>query len=208
MVSIIIIDKIDFSPLENYHIAETFKVLMQKEYNILSNFNSSEFRIIRKRIIEVVLATDMTNHSRNLSSLKNKLSYAEINNGENVSKIILDEDNSITFENQQLVLNNILHTADISNPAKLSYIYNQWVNYVFEEFFNQGDLEMKANLSISMLCDRKTTDITKSQIGFIKFVVKPSFDCLMLIAPEIKTYNDYINKNLKMYEDKAKSSEI
>ena len=180
---------------------------MNKEYNILSNFNSSEFRLIRKRIIEVVLATDMTNHSRNLSALKNKLAYAEISNGENVSRIIHDEDNSITFENQQLVLNNILHTADISNPAKLSNIYNKWVEFVFEEFFNQGDLEKKANISVTMLCDRLTTDITKSQIGFIKFVVKPSFDCIMLIAPEIKTYNDYLNKNLKMYEDKVTNND-
>ncbi len=180
---------------------------MIKENNILSNFNSSEFRILRKRMIEAVLSTDMTNHSRNISTLKNKIAFANISNGENVYRLIDDEDNSNKFDNQQLVLNNILHTADISNPAKLSHVYKKWIGYIFDEFFIQGDLERKESLVITMLCDRDTTDINKAQIGFIKFVVKPSFDCLMLISPEIKTYCENIDKNLKMFEEEIKEKD-
>lgn len=36
-----------------------------------------------------------------------------------------------------------------------------------------------------MLCDRKTTNISKSQIGFIDFVVKPYFVALTQIMPEM-----------------------
>jgi cAMP-specific phosphodiesterase 4 len=40
-------------------------------------------------------------------------------------------------------------------------------------------------LEITMLCDRKTTNISKSQVGFIDFVVKPYFEALTVILPEM-----------------------
>jgi hypothetical protein len=38
-------------------------------------------------------------------------------------------------------------------------------------------------LDITMLCDRKTTNIARSQIGFIDFVVMPYFDVLAQFLP-------------------------
>jgi hypothetical protein len=181
---------------------------MKPEYNILKNFSSSEFRIVRKRIIEGILATDMTNHSKNLSLLKNKLTVSEINNGENVSQIIENKDSSVKFDNQQLVLNNLLHASDISNPGKISKVYKKWVELVFVEFFYQGDCEKKEKLPISLLCDRETTHIGKSQIGFIKFVTKPTFECIKSLFPEINPYLENMAKNLKMYEDDVKKEEL
>ena len=188
------------------HISETFKLLTNPKFNILSKLNPSEFRLLRKRMIESVLATDMSNHSKYLTALKNKITIAEIKEGNDIYKIIEDNDPIKRFENQQLVLNNIIHAADISNPAKLSSVYRKWVDLVFVEFFDQGDLEKKENLTVTILCDRVTTDISKAQIGFIKFVVKPTFEAIGCLSPEIKTYIEYINKNLKMYEDIVKNS--
>jgi hypothetical protein len=42
------------------------------------------------------------------------------------------------------------------------------------------------SLEISMLCDRKTTNVAKSQIGFIDFVVVPYFDALSKILPDMQ----------------------
>ncbi len=154
-------------------------------------------------MIEAVLATDMTNHSNNLSILKNKIAAVDIYDGLNIDKLINDEESN-KFNNQQIILNNIIHSADISNPAKLSHIYKKWVGLVFEEFYHQGDIERAEGLQITTLCDRNTTNIPKSQVGFIKFVVKPSFECLANIAPGIRRYLDYIGINLKMYEDEVK----
>jgi len=198
----------DYSPLENYHLAESFKILMKPEYDILAHFTSPEFRIIRKRIIESVLATDMSQHSKSISALKNKINVHDIKNGENVSAIIDSTDSSVKFDNQQLILNNILHTADISNPAKISKVYKKWVELVFVEFFYQGDCEKKEGLSVSLLCDREITHISKAQIGFIKFVVRPTFDCLKVIIPEINAYVEFINKNLRNYEEEVRKEEV
>ena len=104
-----------------------------------------------------------------------------------------------TFENQQAVLNMIIHCADISNPAKPSQIQKTWVDLIFMEFFKQGDLEKSQGLPISLLCDRTTTNIDKSQIGFMNFVVIQTFDCLIYAIPEISQYMETMKSNLKKY---------
>jgi len=50
-------------------------------------------------------------------------------------------------------------------------------------------------LDISMLCDRKTTNVSKSQIGFIDFVVMPYFDGLTKILPQMQFAIDSMKKN-------------
>lgn len=45
---------------------------------------------------------------------------------------------------------------------------------VLEEFFRQGDLEASMGLPYSPLCDRHTTHVAESQIGFIDFIVEVS----------------------------------
>jgi len=54
---------------------------------------------------------------------------------------------------------------------------------LFEEFFQQGDLEKDQGLQISMLCDRETTNVALSQPGFIGFVSLPLFNNLANIMP-------------------------
>ena len=43
------------------------------------------------------------------------------------------------------------------------------------EFFEQGDKEKAMKLPVSPMCDRATTAIPKTQIGFIDFVVQPLY---------------------------------
>lgn len=185
--------------LENYHVAEAFKVLLKKECNILKNIRKEEFTLIRQRIIEAVLSTDMANHARHLSMLKNRLESEDIKEGKNIDHLLSDNP-SKNFEIQQVIINMIVHCADISNPCKPKKVYFKWIDLVFEEFFDQGDREKVVGLPVSMLCDREKIDINKSQIGFINFVVKPSFECLGNLLPEIIEYRINMNDNLKTIE--------
>ena len=94
-----------------------------------------------------------------------------------------------------------LHCSDISNPAKPSRVSTLWTQRVYAEFFKQGDLEKEKGLPVSLLCDRDTTDINKAMIGFINFVVKPSFEILVNIVPECNAYLTNIKQNLIFYEN-------
>jgi hypothetical protein len=73
----------DISVLENFHIASSFKILSKDETNILKNFKEEEYRIIRKRIIEGILSTDMANHQKVLANVKAKIGEFQIDKGVN-----------------------------------------------------------------------------------------------------------------------------
>lgn len=199
--------KIDSSVLESYHIAETFKVLKNPKNNIFEDLKSEEYRIIRKRIIEGILHTDMHSHSKHLLRLKNKLESLNINKGKNLNKFIEGENMNIIFDNQQQVLGFTLHSCDISTASKESKICLEWRDLLFKEFFHQGDIEKKHGFTPSMLCDRVTTKIHESQIGFISFLVKPTFELLLDIFPEIYTLMSNIKKNLRMFQKLAAEEE-
>jgi hypothetical protein len=57
-----------------------------------------------------------------------------------------------------------------------------------EEFFKQGDEEARRGLPISMFMDRKTTIVSKCQIGFIDYIVTPLYE----------VWDGYMNKNGKL----------
>lgn len=198
MVSAIKLSQSDASVLENYHARESYKIILKTE--LLEKLNSSEQKVFRKRFIECILATDMAYHSKNMNSLAMKMDMLEIHDGLNLDKLI-DKDNSKLSETQQLILNVCVHSSDISNPAKPYVVYKKWVSFVFEEFFNQGDLEKNKGIPITIMCDRETTSITKSQIGFISFVVRPTFEILKKLNPAISPYCENITLNLKLYEE-------
>ena len=77
-----------------------------------------------------------------------------------------------------LVYSIILKSADIGHTAKPLELHQVWTYKVVEEFYCQGDLEREHSLPISMYCDRLTTDLAKSQYGFIKNIAFPMFRIL------------------------------
>ncbi len=199
----------DISVLENYHVSQTFKLIQKDETNIFCNFSPEEYRISRRRMIDCILSTDMANHQKVLSAIKIKMENYDIKKGKNFEKIYQEkiEDLGKLFENQQCVLNMIIHCSDISNPAKPDKISNEWTKRVYEEFFIQGDLEKKKGLNISMFCDRENTNINKAMVGFINFVVLPSINIIVNLVNEVKIFKDYCKFNLKKHQIGLKNDE-
>ncbi|KAL5006121.1 hypothetical protein ScPMuIL_017279 [Solemya velum] len=149
----------DRAVLENHHISASFRMLKEDECNILSNLSREEFREFRTLVIDMVLATDMSYHFQQIKNMKNLLSMPE-----NIDK--------------SKALSLVLHCADISHPAKDWELHMKWTDLLLEEFFRQGDREQQLGLPFSPLCDRKNTLVAESQIGFIDFIVDPSFQVM------------------------------
>ena len=59
----------------------------------------------------------------------------------------------------------MLHSCDVSHPAKRWDLHHQWTSRCMEEFFVQGDREAELGLEYSPLCDRHNTMVPQSQIG-------------------------------------------
>merc|ERR1719183_3015084 len=94
----------------------------------------------------------------------------------------------------------ILHCADISNQAKPQWTAYHWSMKVLKEFFAQGDAERRLDLPVSPLCDRNATDVPSSQVGFIDFIVRPSFVVLQAAFPAATNFVKETNTNYQAWQ--------
>ena len=221
----------DKSVLENYHIYLLFNTLKKQECNILisffnfdieENFNNfklneedkiiikkkkEDYNIFRRRIIESILATDMFFHSKVLNDVNTKLMLYKDNKKINQDEVLIDPNSKKLFEDQQDVINLLIHSADISHNTKPFILSQKWTEYLTDEFHNQGDIEMMLNLNVSFLCDRNTTNVPKGQIGFISFVIIPTFEVLADAFPSLSYLVDNAKSNLEEWKIKLKQNE-
>jgi hypothetical protein len=151
--------------LENHHIAASFKVTQERGggCNIFKNLSKDVFKEVRETVIQIVLATDMSEHFEDLSRFK-----ARAVQGGGLSK-------EGELEDRRILLKMLVHCADISNPAKHLQVCRKWAEIVTEEFFMQGDMEKKLNMPVSTFYDRDKPTVAKCQVGFITFIVCPLF---------------------------------
>merc|ERR1711899_690520 len=119
----------DESVLENHHLAVAFKLLQTKECDIFVSFNKKQRQTLRKMTIDMVLATDMSKHMSLLADLKTMVETKKVA-GSGV--LLLDN-----YNDRILVLQNMVHCSDLSNPTKPLEIYRVWVERITEEFFLQ-----------------------------------------------------------------------
>ena len=187
----------DNSPLENFHSAYLFKTIRNDDCNIFDKFSDLDFRTLRKRIISEILATDMAIHGKVLGVIKSKL----INNP---NKILISKDSKHIFEEQQSLFDFVVHCADIAHNAKLFHISLRWVELLTEEMWKQGDKEKDMKLPVSFLCDRKNFDIPKSQVGFIKAFILPTFEVLTDIFPSLSYLKQNAFNNLNNWDKLSK----
>lgn len=189
--------------MENYHVAEAFSLTKIKKLNIFEKLKPELLKVLRKRTIECVLSTDMAFHTKIISQITSKIDYySENGNGVPFIEFYSDEkNNSKKFDIQQEFMNFIVHSADISHPAKTWDIELKWSNLIFKEFFNQGDLEKSMRMPISFLCNRETTNIPRSQVGFINNIIRPTFELVKSILPNMDTLMNLIEDNLKRWNE-------
>ncbi len=151
----------------------------------------------------------MAFHSKMFNQISSKLnSYQKSGSEESLLDYHSNENlNCSKFDIQQEFLNYILHIGDIAHPAKPWNVELKWSDLIYSEFFSQGDKEKTYKINVSFLCDRETTSISKSQVGFIKNIILPSFSLITAIIPLSEEMNKYIEKNLEnwmLFEDEEK----
>ena len=121
----------DESVLENHHLAVAFKLLQNPACDIFSRLSTKQRMSVRKIMIDMVLATDMSKHMSLLANLKTMVETKKVA-GSGV--LLLDE-----YNDRIQVLQNMVHCSDLSNPTKPLPLYKEWVDRLMEEFWAQGD---------------------------------------------------------------------
>lgn len=213
----------DRAVLENHHVSAAFRLMKDDpDSNILQNLGRDELREFRTLVIDMVLATDMSYHFQQLKTIRGLLSLATGGGGggtvgehgqpapQPVGPSAVDKSKALSL---------VLHSCDISHPAKQWKVHHKWTTLLLEEFFRQGDMERELGLPFSPLCDRNNTLVAESQIGFIDFIVEPSMGvCTEMLEVVLgtgttpntdlhKPWARFLSDNKKVWKEQATKGE-
>lgn len=183
----------DISVLESMHCSILFSLLAEDDKNILSTLDRDHFILFRRMVIDIILATDMGKHFDFLRQFRTK----------NYNPKTIE-----SFEPKMEILKMLIKASDIGHAAKSNEIHTNWSLLITEEFFRQGDIEKERKKTVSMYCDRETTIIAKSQIGFLKNIALPLYDALnhSLNSSKIETMCvEQIKNNIATWEYRFKN---
>ncbi|XP_069087923.1 3',5'-cyclic-AMP phosphodiesterase 4A isoform X5 [Pleurodeles waltl] len=183
----------DESVLENHHLAVGFKLLQEENCDIFVNLTKRQRQTMRKMVIDMVLATDMSKHMSLLADLKTMVETKKVTSS---GVLLLDN-----YTDRIQVLRNMVHCADLSNPTKPLELYRQWTDRIMDEFFHQGDKERERGMEISPMCDKHTASVEKSQVGFIDYIVHPLWETWAdLVHPDAQDILDTLEDNRDWYQ--------
>ncbi|XP_070774431.1 3',5'-cyclic-AMP phosphodiesterase 4C isoform X1 [Enoplosus armatus] len=183
----------DSSVLENHHLAVGFKLLQEDNCDIFQNLSKKQRQSLRKMVIDMVLATDMSKHMNLLADLKTMVETKKVTS---LGVLLLDN-----YSDRIQVLQNMVHCADLSNPTKPLELYRQWTDRIMVEFFSQGDRERDKGMEISPMCDKQNASIEKNQVGFIDYIVHPLWETWAdLVHPDAQEILDTLEDNREWYQ--------
>lgn len=169
----------DTSPLENYHLAQTFALTHKPHLAIFAQLNSDDKAYIRAQMIKNVLATDMEVHFKLIED----------------AKLLVREVSQVS--NQAFIQPILVHFADIANVMKISEVMMQWGRWINEEFFVQGERERAEGLSPSFTFTRETASIIGNQKFFVEALALPLFLPMSQVWPGLQELLDMIRENLR-----------
>ncbi|CAD8103195.1 unnamed protein product [Paramecium sonneborni] len=141
----------DKNVLEQYHAATALKLLLKDRMNFLKNI---EFRQFREKFIQNIIFTDKQEHF-------NLLKFFEANNEKDI----------------KIITGMIIHTSDFVGAAAKWPISKSWSLRVNQEFQSQYEEEGRLGLPQQPFMKdlQKISVLSKSEIGFYKFFVRPLY---------------------------------
>lgn len=189
----------DASVLENFHSALTFRVLSDNTCDLFALLSDAEAREVRSKIIDLILATDMRTHFEFLNRFRTLRGSDQFNYRKS------DED-------RWLVAELCIRASDIGHGALSWNQHFEWTGRATTEFYLQGDEESRSGRTMSPLCDRGAhSQLAKSQLGFLRHVVRPLFVELDAIEKQKKLTMDALqnlDENCSRWEVLGETGEL
>merc|ERR1719502_1734764 len=104
-------------------------------------------------------------------------------------------------DTKMLVMDNFLHSADVSNPCRIWEVSHAWAMCVLEEFFSQGDQEKMLGVPVQFLNDRDKLNRPNSQIGFLEFMIVPYFASQIKLWPHMHELGTNLQINIQHWQE-------
>jgi hypothetical protein len=186
----------DASPLENHHLAASFSLLRQEPFAFLP-LDKKLAAILRRDVIQLVLATDMKAHFSVLGLFSSMISDSQSDSSSAQNPQHMSWDNDA----QLLALKMVLKVSDLGHLANKEVTHHAWVSRLEQEMFAQGDKEKALGISISPLMDRTKAGVSRSQIFFFNVVAIPLFTQLSQAFPGTKEILDLLLLNFNRWAE-------
>jgi hypothetical protein len=195
----------DKSVLENMHLSLSFEIMQSNEDCNWFGLLKDSQQYVRKGLISMVLATDPSKHSKHFGEFAELVQELQ-DNPEVLSpkRGVSSESKQKSLDDKMILLCNILHASDVSNPTKPQPMMLSWTKRLLQEFWAQGDEERSIGVPISALCDREPgmVSVPKGQLGFVTYVIQPFFKKIAEPISETKEALDQLASNVEYWQGK------
>ncbi|KAF2110066.1 hypothetical protein BDV96DRAFT_651219 [Lophiotrema nucula] len=166
----------DRSVLESFHCAAYSQILRRYWPKAFSD------TVMRKLMINSILATDMGLHFKYMSDMGNLQEKIAHNKG-----VIDGWSVKVREEHKDLACGLLIKCADISNVARKFQVAAKWANILTDEFSNQGVMEQELQIPSCLFGGPPVRDdlikLGESQIGFMNIFARPLFEGVADILP-------------------------
>eukprot|EP00928_Gymnodinium_smaydae_P046550 TRINITY_DN31010_c0_g1_i2.p1 TRINITY_DN31010_c0_g1~~TRINITY_DN31010_c0_g1_i2.p1 ORF type:complete len:648 (-),score=90.19 TRINITY_DN31010_c0_g1_i2:193-2136(-) len=156
----------DLHVLENMHSSQCFRILSGSQGSpLIENLASADYLVMRGQVIELILASDMSQHFLLLSKFRSRWNKPHFHRA--------------SATDSRLLAQMCLKAADLSHSALSWEAHHVWAERITQEFLDQGDEERRLGLAISPLCDRHgflPTGLCNSQKFFLRVLCMPIFE--------------------------------
>jgi len=208
----------DRSPLENMHCSKLYQIVANAETNVFVNLSKEQCKEVRRHCIATILHTDIVLHFPMVNDLQMlyRMNSDVFDAASAEPRPSAEEDNGLLPPSQAsmaeldvfnrpetkcLVMNTIIHAADVSNPCRSWEVTRVWAVLCLEEFFAQGDRELMLGIPVGFLNDREKINLPNSQIGFLSGLIAPLVLAQVRIWPGLFELGDNLGVNLASWRD-------
>ncbi|ESN99733.1 hypothetical protein HELRODRAFT_83989, partial [Helobdella robusta] len=160
------------SVLERHHFAQTVCILNTEGCNILENLGQPEYRRALDLVQDIILATDLAQHLKKESQLKDMVKNYDATNS----------------QHKLLLLCLLMTSCDLSDQAKSFENSKTIAERIYTEFFSQGDLERQIGRDPMEMMDRKKAIIPDLQISFLTSIALPVYRLFVCLCACVSVY--------------------
>ncbi|EGG23932.1 cAMP phosphodiesterase [Cavenderia fasciculata] len=166
---------------KNHHATLTFKILKNNDCNILEGLNEDQYKELRRSVIQLILATDMSFHFEYINKFQHHLNNQPFDRNKK--------------EDRQMILNFLIKCGDISNVARPWHLNYEWSIRVSDEFFQQSNFEKVCGYPVTPFMDKTKTTRPRIAADFIDLVALPLFQNLCRFLTEAKVLMEMMSEN-------------
>lgn len=185
----------DHSVLENFHSACAARLLRDDNTNILSSLSMENYKTCRRMICTAILGTDMSCHHKYLNMLESRIVTTA--DPETKQPVYTHTLKDTSIEDRELVVQALLHAADLSNPTRGDELSRKWATMLADEMKLQVSKEKE--LGVPYLPFMEAGFSVGSEVFFVSTFVDGIWGAVSRVFPSCQIFYDNMTNLLESY---------